>query len=184
MDIYIAESDDKMTKTVEALSFQLSRLRTGKASPSLLDGITVDYYGAQTPLAQLGSVSAPEPRLLIVHPWDKSSINAIEKALRASELGINPSSDGTVIRIPIPALTEERRKEIVKLARKLAEEAKVALRNIRRDMIELVKAKQKEGEIPEDNSRKIQEKIQENTEKFAKKIDEALKSKETDIMNV
>ena len=184
MDEILQETEKKMQKTVEAVSQQLARLRTGKASPALLEGIKVDYYGTLTPINQLASISTPEPRLIVVHPWDKSALGAIEKAIQSSDLGLNPNSDGNVIRIPIPPLTEERRKELLKVAKNIAEEGKVAIRNIRRDAIEKIKKMQKDGELPEDDSHRLQDKVQDLTEKYIKKIDEILKNKEEEIMTV
>ncbi|RLF06633.1 MAG: ribosome recycling factor [Thermoprotei archaeon] len=184
MEEILEEAEKKMQKTVESISGQLARLRTGKASPALLEGIKVDYYGTPTPINQIASISTPEPRLIVVHPWDKSAVAAIEKAIQSSDLGLNPNSDGTVIRIPIPPLTEERRKELLKVAKNIAEEGKVAIRNIRRETIEKIKKMQKDGEIPEDDSYRLQDKVQDLTEKYTKKIDEILKNKEEEIMTV
>ena len=184
MEEILEEAEKKMQKTVESISGQLARLRTGKASPALLEGIKVDYYGTPTPINQIASISTPEPRLIVVHPWDKSAVAAIEKAIQSSDLGLNPNSDGTVIRIPIPPLTEERRKELLKVAKNIAEEGKVAIRNIRRETIEKIKKMQKDGEIPEDDSHRLQDKVQDLTEKYTKKIDEILKNKEEEIMTV
>ena len=184
MEEILEEAEKKMQKTVESISGQLARLRTGKASPALLEGIKVDYYGTPTPINQIASISTPEPRLIVIHPWDKSAVAAIEKAIQSSDLGLNPNSDGTVIRIPIPPLTEERRKELLKVAKNIAEEGKVAIRNIRRETIEKIKKMQKDGEIPEDDSYRLQDKVQDLTEKYTKKIDEILKNKEEEIMTV
>ncbi|MCD6594204.1 ribosome recycling factor [bacterium] len=184
MEKTIADTEKKMEKTIESISHQLARLRTGKASTALLDGIKVDYYGTPTPINQLASISVPEPRLIVIHPWDKTAVSAVERAIQSSDLGLNPSSDGTVVRIPIPVLSEERRKELVKIAKGIAEDSKVAIRNIRRDIIEDTKQKQKDGDIPEDDSYRLQEKIQELTEKFSKEIDEIFKSKEDEILTV
>jgi len=184
MEKVLMDTENKMEKTLESIGHQLVRLRTGKASPALLDGIKVEYYGTPTPLNQIASISTPEPRLLVVHPWDKSAVADVEKAIQASELGLNPNSDGTVIRIPIPTLTEDRRKELVKFAKKITEEGKVGVRNVRREVIDEIKQKQKDGGIPEDDSHRLQDRIQELTEKFSKRIDDLLKSKEEEIMTV
>ncbi len=184
MEEILEETKRRMEKSVEAVAQQLARLRSGKATPALLEGIKVDYYGTMVPINQIASISTPEPRLLVVHPWDKSAVPAVEKAIQASDLGLTPNSDGTVIRIPIPPLTEERRRELVKVAKKIAEEGKVAIRNIRREIIEDIKTRQKEGELPEDDSFRLQEKVQEITEKYSKKIDELFKAKEEEIMTV
>ena len=184
MEKIIEEVEKRMDKTVDSVMQQLARLRSGKATPSLIEGIKVDYYGSLMPINQVASISAPEPRLLVIHPWDKSAVPIVEKAIQASDIGLTPNSDGTIIRIPIPPLTEERRKELVKVAKKISEEGKVGLRNIRRELIEGIKQQQKDGEIPEDDSHRLQDRIQETTEKFTKKIEELLKSKEEEIMTV
>ncbi len=184
MEKVLVDTEKKMEKTIESIGHQLVRLRTGKASPALLDGIKVDYYGTPTPLNQIASISTPEPRLLVVHPWDKSAVAEVEKAIHASDLGFNPSSDGTVVRIPIPTLTEERRRELVKFAKKIAEEGKVGVRNVRREVIDEIKQKQKDGEIAEDDSHRLQDRIQELTEKFSSKIDDLLRVKEVEILTV
>ncbi len=184
MEKMITDTEKKMKKTIESISSQLARLRTGKASPTLIENIKVEYYGTSTPINQLASISVPEPRLIVVHPWDKTAVSAVERAIRSSDLGLNPVSDGTVVRIPIPVLSEERRKELVKVAKSIAEDGKIAIRNIRREIIEEIKQKQKDGEIPEDDSYRIQDKIQELTEKFSREIDEIFKNKEEEILTV
>jgi len=184
MEKILDDAEGRMKKTLEATGQQLARLRSGKATPALLEGIKVDYYGSIMPISQIASISTPEPRLLVIHPWDKTAVPAVERAIQASDLGLNPNSDGTVIRIPIPALTEERRKELVKVARKIGEEGKVGLRNIRRELVEEIKVKQKDGKIPEDDSFRLLDRIQELTEKYSTKIDGILKTKEEEIMTV
>lgn len=173
-----------MEKTLQALRRELASLRAGRATPSLLDKIEVEYYGTMTPLNQLSNISAPEPRLLVIQPWDKSAISAIEKALQKSELGITPTNDGDVIRINIPPLTEERRAELVRVVKKTGEEAKVSIRNIRRDANDEYKKMEKSGDLSEDEARRYQEEIQKLTDDFVKQIDEAVTSKEKDIMTV
>ncbi len=184
MEKILEDAERKMNKSLDVISQQLARLRSGKASPSLLDGIKVDYYGTPTLINQIASISAPEPRLLVVHPWDKSAISNVEKAILSSDLGLNPNSDGNVVRIPIPPLTEERRRELVKIAKNIAEEGKIGLRNIRREIIDFIKTQQKEGEIPEDDSFRLQDRVQDITEKHSKKIEELFKLKEEEIMTM
>lgn len=178
------DTESKMNKAIDAYRKDLATLRAGRANPSLLEKIMVDYYNVPTPINQMANISAPEARLLVIQPWDKSVIAEIEKAIQKSDLGLTPSNDGTVIRISIPQLTEERRKELVKVVKKKAEEAKVVIRNLRRDANDEIKLYEKEGEISEDDSRKSQEKIQEITDKFIKQVDEIMNNKETEIMEV
>jgi ribosome recycling factor len=173
-----------MDKTVGAFRKELSHVRTGRASTALLEGITVDYYGAKTPLNQLATLSAPEPTLLVVQPYDKSVIGAIEKAIKASELGLNPLNDGKLIRVPIPALTEERRRDLVKHVKKLAEDYRVSVRSHRRDSLELLKELEKEKDITEDDRRHAAEKIEALTKEYVERVDKVLKSKEDEIMAV
>jgi len=177
-------TEERMHKTVEATRSELATLRTGKASPALLDVVKVDYYGSSVPLKQVANVTAPEARLLVIQPWDKNLLHEIEKAILKSELGITPTNDGQVIRLPIPPLTEERRKDLVKLAHKIAENGRVAVRNIRRDAIEKLKKAEKDHQIPEDDSKRAQEKVQQTTDKYIKQIDEILHKKEQEIMEV
>lgn len=178
----IKETKQKMEKTVEHLKKELGKVRTGRASASLLDDIKVDYYGSQMAITQLATVSIPEPRLILIQPWDTSSISAIEKAILKSEIGITPSNDGKVIRLVIPQLTEERRKELIKLAKKICEENKVAIRNERRDAIEKIKSDEKNKLISEDDSKRLQKEVQELTDNYIKKIDEIMALKEKEIM--
>ena len=175
---------EKMKKAIQALRGEFTTVRTGRASASLLDKINVDYYGTETPINQLSSVSAPEPRLLIVQPWDKSIIADVEKAIMKSSLGLNPSNDGTLIRIPIPPLTEERRKELVKVIKSMAEENRVSIRNVRRDANEHLKSMEKTGDISEDDFRRMQLEVQKLTDKYIVEIDGMLKHKEDEIMEV
>lgn len=180
----VAEAKEKMGKSLDAFKQELSHIRTGRASTGLLDSIEVEVYGSKMKINQLGNVTAPEPRLLVITPWDKSQMRAIEKAILASSLDVTPSNDGNVIRLPIPQLTEERRKEIVKTAGALAEEAKVAVRNIRRHDVEVIKKEQKSGEVPEDEAHRLTGEIQTLTDNCCSKIDEILKAKEAEIMEV
>lgn len=179
-----ADTEDRMKKALEAIRKELASIRTGKATTSILDGIRVDYYGTMTPLSQVANLSAPDARLLVIHPWEKKMIPDIVKAIQKSDLGLNPQSDPNVIRLPIPPLTEERRKDLVKLVKKLGEEGKVALRNIRRDSNEALKKAEKDKKISEDESRKAQEHVQKTTEEYTEKIEEMLKKKEQEIMEV
>ncbi len=174
----------QMDKTIEALKFEFSTIRAGRANAQMLDKIRVDYYGTPTPINQVGSISVPEPRTLMINPWDKSAMKEIEKAIRNSDLGLNPTNDGDVIRISVPALTEERRKELCKQAKKASEEFKVRIRNERRDANDRLKKLEKEGEITEDDLKKAQNDVQKLTDKYTKDIDTLLATKEQDIMAV
>lgn len=174
----------QMDKTIEALKYEFSTIRAGRANAQMLDKIRVDYYGTPTPINQVGSISVPEPRTLMINPWDKSAMKEIEKAIRNSDLGLNPTNDGDVIRINVPALTEERRKELCKQAKKAAEEFKVRIRNERRDANDRLKKLEKEGEITEDDLKKAQDNVQKMTDKYVKEIDTLLDAKEKDIMAV
>jgi ribosome recycling factor len=178
----LEETKTRMSKTISDLENELKRVRTGRASLSLLDGIRVDYYGTQTVLNQMASLSVPESRLIVIQPWDVSAIKDIEKAILKSDLGLTPSSDGKLIRISIPPLTEERRKELVKVVRKMCEEHKIAARNIRRDSNELLKDFKKDGDISEDDAFKAQDQVQKITDEFVAKIDEIYKEKEKEIL--
>lgn len=176
------ETKERMGKSITALNNELKRVRTGRASVSLLDSIRVDYYGTQTLLNQMASLSVPESRLIMIQPWDVSVIKDIEKAILKSDLGLTPSNDGKIIRISIPPLTEERRKEIVKIVQKMSEEHKVAIRNIRRDSNELLKGLKKDGDISEDDAFKAQEQVQKITDEHIKLIDDIYKEKEKEIL--
>lgn len=182
LDSTYSETSERMGKSIDALENELKRVRTGRASLNILDGIRVDYYGTQTPLNQMASLSVPESRLIVIQPWDATVIKDIEKALLASDLGLTPSSDGKLIRLAIPPLTEERRKELVKVIGKMCEDYKVALRNIRRDSNEFLKMAKKEGDISEDDLFKGQDKVQEITDEFVKRIDDIFKEKEKEIL--
>lgn len=179
-----ADAESRMKKAIEALQRELSTVRTGRASPALLDRVEVDYYGAMTPLNQLAGINAPEARLLVVQPWDKGSINAIEKAIRSADLGVNPTNDGDVIRIAIPALTEERRKEMVKVVRSRIEDTRVAIRNVRRDAISQVKELAQEKMISEDDERRGEQDIQDLTDKYIAQAEKIGKEKEDDVLEV
>ena len=178
----LQETKDRMGKTITDLKNELKRVRTGRASLSLLDGIRVDYYGTQTQLNQMASLSVPESRLIVIQPWDVSAIKEIEKAILKSDLGLTPSSDGKLIRIAIPPLTEERRKELVKVVSKMCEEHKIAVRNIRRDSNELLKGFKKDGDLSEDDAYKAQEGVQKVTDEHINRIDEIYKDKEKEIL--
>lgn len=180
----LANTKDKMEKAVTALSRELASVRAGRASANLLDKLSVDYYGAPTPVNQLASISVPEARLLVIQPYDKTILGDLEKAILKSDLGLTPSNDGSLIRLSIPALTEERRKELVKLVKKYAEEAKVAVRNIRRDGNDDLKKLEKNGEITEDELRSNTEDVQKLTDDFIVKVDQVAKDKEKEIMEV
>ncbi|MBS4207593.1 ribosome recycling factor [Bacillus sp. FJAT-50079] len=180
----ISNTKDKMEKAIQAYSRELASVRAGRANASLLDKLTVDYYGAPTPINQMASISVPEARLLVIQPYDKTIISDIEKAILRSDLGLTPSNDGSLIRISIPALTEERRKELVKLVKKEAEEAKVGIRNIRRDGNDELKKLEKDSAITEDELRSYSDDVQKLTDDYIKKIDEITKGKEQEIMEV
>ena len=173
-----------MEHTLEALRKEFTKVRTGRASTALIEGVMVEYYGTRTPLNQLAALSAPEPRLLLVQPYDRSIMSAVEKALYQSDLGVTPVNDGKVMRVPIPELTEERRKELVRHIRKLTEDYRVSMRNHRRDTNERVKKMQKEKQIPEDEARATQDRVQKITDEYIEKLDKVLKSKEAELMVV
>lgn len=178
-----SHAEERMDKAIQALKRDLATLRAGRATPSLLDRIQVDYYGSPTPINQLANINTPDSRTLMIQPWDKSSLAEIERAIQKSDLGLTPANDGTSIRLSIPALTEERRVELVKLTKKFGEEAKVAIRNIRRDANDDIKKLEK-TDISEDESRRHQEDIQKTTDKFIAEVDKVLAAKEKEIMEV
>lgn len=178
------EFESKMKKTASVLTEQYDSVRAGKANPAVLDRITVDYYGSPTPIQQIASVSTPDARSLLIQPWDGSVLKGIEKAILASDLGINPQNDGRVIRLVFPQLTEERRKELTKQVKKYGEDAKVAIRNVRRDAVDFVKKAQKKGELTEDDQKKAEKDIQDLTDKHVKKIDEMCAKKEKELMEI
>ena len=174
----------EMEKTLAAFRRDLSRIRTGRASTALLEGIHPDYYGAKTPLIQLATVTAPEPRLLVIQPYDKAALAAIEKAILQSDLGLNPINDGKILRVPIPELTEERRKEIVRHIRKIAEDFRVSIRAHRHDALELLKEMLKEKDLTEDENHRVREKIEHETKEYLDRVDEVLKAKEKEVLAV
>lgn len=180
----LSETEERMGKAGEALSRDLAGVRTGKANPSLLDSIKVDYYGTPTPLRQIANVAAPEPRLIVVQAFDKTALPEIEKAIQKADLGLNPSNDGNLIRIPIPPLTEDRRKDLGKIVKKMGESAKVAVRNIRRDANDKLKKLEKDSEITEDDSKRDHDKVQELTNKQVEEIDKMVSRKEEEVMEV
>ncbi len=179
-----SETEERMGKTVENLKKEFSRIRTGRATPSLLEGITVEYYGTPMPVNQVATITIPEARLILVQPWEKNMLGPIEKAIQASNLGLNPMNDGNIIRLPIPSLTEERRKELYKNCKKASEDSKVAIRNIRRDSNEKLKKAEKDKEITQDEQKIGLDEIQELTDRFIKAIDEQLTIKEKEIMEI
>jgi ribosome recycling factor len=183
-DDVLSDLRAQMDSTIESLKRDLNRIRTGRANPALLDAIIVQYYGTATPLIKLASVSAPEGSLLVVQPYDQSALGDIEKAIRVSDLGLSPVNDGKILRVPIPALTEERRRDLVKQVRKEAEHHRVSARNHRRDAIDMLEELKAEKEISEDDERRAAEKVEEVTKNFIHKIDEIVKSKEDDVMAV
>lgn len=180
----LKDSEDRMRKTVEVFRRDMASMRAGRATPAMLDKVLVDYYGTPTPINQMATVTTPEPRLLVIQPWDRGMVGAIEKAIAKSDLGVTPVSDGTVIRITLPQLTEARRAEIVKQIRKKGEEERVAIRNIRREANDLLKQLEKDGEISEDECRRAQDSIQKITDRFIEEIDSILEAKEKEIMEV
>lgn len=180
----VQQMNKQMEGILESTAKELSGIRTGRATISLLDGINVDNYGSKVPINQVASVSIPEARLMVIQPWDKSKISVIEKALLKADLGLNVRSDANVIRVTVPELTEQRRKDLVKHAKKLAEEGKISLRNTRRDAVEAIKKLEKAGKVPEDDSRKEQDNIQKITDDNAKKIDDMVLAKEKEIMQI
>ena len=184
MEKVISEAEERMKKAVEALQNEFNTLRTGRASPALFDKIRVEYYGNPTPLNQVATISAPEARLVVIQPWDKSIIGDIEKAIQKSELSVNPSNDGKVIRISIPPLTEERRKEFVKIAKNMAEQSRVSIRNTRRDANDDLKKAQKDGTISEDDLKRGEDDVQKLTDKYVAKVNEKLEEKEQEILEI
>lgn len=178
------EFSNKMEKTLEVLASEFGAVRAGRANAQVLDRISVEYYGVDTPIGQVGSISSPDPRTLVIQPWDGSILKAIEKAIQTSDLGINPQNDGRVIRLSFPQLTEERRKDLTKQVKKYAEDAKVAIRNVRRDAVEFVKNQKKKSEITEDDQKEAEKDIQDMTDKYIKKIDEMSAKKEKELMEI
>lgn len=184
MNELFKETEAKMKKTVEVIQSELAAVRAGRANPAVLDKIKIDYYGVMTPVSQIGSVSIPEPRTLVIQPWDASALKAVEKAIMSSDLGINPGNDGKVIRLNFPQLTEERRKELIKQIHKTGEDGKVAIRNLRRDANERLKTMKKKSEITEDDLKSMEKDVQDITDKYCKEIDEMVVIKEKELMAV
>ena len=184
LEAILTEVQNRIEKSLESTKEKCSHVRAGRASVSMLDGVTVEAYGSPTPLNQVGTVSAPEARLLTIDPWDKSLIPAIEKSILQANLGFNPSNDGKVIRLAVPELTEERRKEYVKLVKKEAEEGKIAIRNVRKDINNKLRKLEKDSEITEDELKSSEEKVQKMTDKFVAAVDEALDKKEKELLKV
>ena len=180
----LKEFERKMEKTLDVLASDFGAVRAGRANAQVLDRITVEYYGVPTPLNQVGTISSPDARTLVIQPWDTTLLRAIEKAIQVSDLGINPQNDGRVIRLAFPQLTEERRKELIKQVKKYGEDAKVAVRNVRRDAVDYVKQAQKKGELTEDDQKKSEKDIQDLTDKFTKRIDEMCSVKEKELMEI
>lgn len=180
----LQDAEHRMQGALDATQDEFRHIRTGRANPAMLDGLTVDYYGTPTPLNQVGNISTPEPRMLVITPWDKTLLGPISKAILNSDLSLNPSNDGQVIRLVLPPLTEERRKEFVKLSGKKTEDGRIAVRNIRRDAIEHLKKIEKAGEVSEDDSKRAQEKVQKLTDDFIKKLDQAHDKKAEEILEV
>ena len=184
METVFSKTKEKMNKCLDALERDYKAVRAGRANPAVLDRVTVDYYGTATPINQVAAISVPEPRMLMIQPWDASIIKEIEKAINTSEIGINPNNDGKVIRLVFPPLTEERRKELVKQIRKYAENGKVAIRNIRRDAMDAFKKMEKASEITEDDLKQMEKDLQKLTDESSKKIDELLARKEKELMEI
>ncbi len=184
MDSVIKQAEDKMRKSLTALEEEFNTLRTGRASPALFDRIRVEYYGNPTPLNQVATISVPEARLVVIQPWDKSVIGEIEKAIQKSELSVNPSNDGKVIRISIPPLTEERRKEFVKMAKNMAEQSRVSIRNVRRDANDELKKAEKDGDMSEDDLKRAEDEVQKLTDRFVEEVNTILEAKENEILEI
>ncbi|HTO71215.1 MAG TPA: ribosome recycling factor [Myxococcota bacterium] len=183
-DLVISEAKDAMQKSIAGFTHDLAKIRTGRANPALLEGLQVDYYGTPTPIKKLAQLNAPEARLITIQPFDRSAIAEIEKAIHKANLGVSPVSDGKIVRVPIPELTEERRKELVKQVKKLGEEHKIGVRNARRDAMTMVKDFQKDGDLAEDVAHQVSEKIQKLTDDYTAQIDKAVEAKESELMKV
>lgn len=183
IDFCLEEAEESMTNAISHLEKEFQKIRAGKASPQMLDGVIVDYYGSPTPIAQTANINTPDPRQIIVQPWDKSILGLIEKAILAANLGFNPTNEGEVLRINVPAITEERRKNLVKQAKNEAEKAKISIRSSRRSANDFAKSLEKDG-LPEDDSKRLQDKIQDLTNGFIEKVDKLMEAKEKDIMTV
>ncbi len=183
-ELVLSEAKQEMQKSLSGMTHDLGKIRTGRANPALLEGLTVDYYGTPTPLKKLAQLNAPEARLITIQPFDRSAISEIEKAVHKANLGVSPVSDGKIVRVPIPELTEERRKDLVKQVKKLGEDHKVGVRTARRDAIAMAKEMQKDGDLSEDDSRHLQEKIQKLTDDFIAQIDKSVEAKEAELLKV
>jgi len=181
---FLADAGRRMDKSIESTRTEFNSIRTGRASAALLDRVTIDYYGTPTPLKNMATINAPEPRMLTVQPFDPSAVKAVERAIQESDLGLTPSNDGKVIRLPIPQLTEERRKELVKLIRKYGEEGKIAIRNVRRDVMKHLEELVRNGDVGDDEERRAEAQVQKLTDEHTKTIDDLLRHKESDIMEV
>ena len=181
---FLADAKHRMDRSIEATVHEFNSIRTGRASPALLDRISIDYYGTATPLKSLASIAAPEARLLTIQPFDPGSMKGIERAIQESDLGLTPSNDGKIIRLPIPSLTEERRKELVKVVRRVAEDGKVAIRNVRRDVLQHLRELVVNGDVGDDEERRAEQQVQKVTDDHTKTIDDLLKAKEAEIMEV
>ncbi|MBU3917803.1 ribosome recycling factor [bacterium] len=184
MDELFNETDRKMSKAIDSLKKEFQRVRTGRANPAILDNISVDYYGTPTPLSQVGNISVPDPQLITISPWEKKMLAEIEKAIQRADMGITPQNDGNIIRLPIPPLNEDRRKEMVKQIKKMGENAKIPIRNIRREGNEKLKKMEKSKEISKDDQKHYEKKIQDVTDKYIKTVDELMDEKETELMEV
>lgn len=184
MNEIMQKCNDKMNKAINSLDKEFASIRAGRANPGILDKVSVDYYGVPTPIQQMAAVSVPDPRTICIQPWDMSTLKDIEKAIQASDIGINPNNDGKTIRLNFPPLTEERRKELVKEVKKYGEECKVAIRSVRRDIIEKFKGEKKEGNITEDDLKDYEKKVQDTTDKFCKEVDSLVADKEKEIMSI
>ncbi len=184
MEDVLSEAKEKMTKTIEATKREMSSIRTGRANPALVENLKVDYYGSPTPLSQIASISVPESRVLAIQPWDRQAVGDIQKAIQKSDLGINPSSDGTTIRLVIPPLTQDRRQELVKVVKKRVEEGRVALRNIRRDLIDELRGAQKRKELSEDEEKRMADQVQKITDTYISQVEHIGQEKETEVMEI
>ncbi len=184
VDLVMTEATDAMEKSIHSLKVDMQKIRTGRANPSVLDGVQVDYYGTPTPLNQLANLSAPEPNLIVISPYDRAVLGDIERAIQAADLGLSPNNDGKLVRIPIPPLTEERRKELVKQVKKLAEDHKIGIREARRQAIAALKDFESDGSLPEDSRRRADKSVQDLTDKHTKQVDEITSQKEEEILQV
>jgi len=184
VDTHLKEAEDKMHKAVQVTREELAVIRTGRASPKIVEGIDVEYYGSRVPLNQIAGISVPEARMLVITPYDRNAVSAIEKAILASDLGINPSSDGTIIRLTFPPLTQDRRKDLIKVVRERAEEGKVAIRNIRRHVKDDMEHVEKDGQISEDDLRRLEKELQRITDRFTSEIDDVVAAKEQELLEV